>query len=137
MLMTKNGEGKFYFAYHSSKMQDVSRETRQAIRETQMSYDAVVILTDRKSRQLTGVSRKISPVQRVDTDGNSHLRGDNDYVRVLAKHKGRTTAHADLRQLKDFAQILPLVMWIPTISFTVGAHKFRKERLRICGPVRD
>ena len=104
--MTKNGEGKFYFAYHSSKMQDVSRETRQAIRETQMSYDAVVILTDRKSRQLTGVSRKISPVQRVDTDGNSHLRGDNDYVRVLAKHKGRTTAHADLRQLKDFAQIL-------------------------------
>ena len=31
MLMTKNGEGKFYFANHSSKMQDVSRETRRAI----------------------------------------------------------------------------------------------------------
>ena len=35
------------------------------------------------------------------------------------------------RQRKDFAQILPLVMWIPTISFAVGAHKFRKERLRV------
>ena len=36
-----------------------------------------------------------------------------------------------LRQRKDFAQILPLVMWIPTKSFAVGAHKFRKERLRV------
>ena len=93
MLMTKNGEGKFYFAYHSSKMRDVSRETRRAIRETQMSHDAVVIVTERKSRQLTGVSR--SPMQRVGTEGNSHLRGDNDYVRVPAKHKGRTTRRAD------------------------------------------
>ena len=56
-----SGEGKFYLAYHSFQMQDVSRETRHAIRETQMSYDAVVILTGRKTRQLTGVSRKISP----------------------------------------------------------------------------
>ena len=36
-----------------------------------------------------------------------------------------------LRQRKDFAQILPLVMWIATISFAVGAHKFRKERLGV------
>ena len=36
-----------------------------------------------------------------------------------------------LRQRKDFAQIFPLVMWIPTKSFAVGAHKFRKERLRV------
>ena len=34
-------------------------------------------------------------MQRFDTDGNTHLRGDNDLVRVLAKHKGRTTRHAD------------------------------------------
>ena len=58
--MTKNGEGKFYFGYHSSKMQDVSRETRRGIWETQMSHDAVGILTDRKMRQITDVSRKIS-----------------------------------------------------------------------------
>ena len=45
-------------------------------------------------RQLTGVSRKIPPMQRVDTDGNSHLRGDNVHVRVPAKHKGRTIGHA-------------------------------------------
>ena len=62
-------------------------ETRRAIRETQMSYDAVVILTDRKTRQFTGVSRKISPMQRIDTDVNSNVRGDNDHVRVPAKHK--------------------------------------------------
>ena len=95
MLMTKNGEGKFHFAHLSSKVQHVSRETRRAIRETQMSYDAVVILTDRQMRQLTGVSRKISPMQRVDTDGNTHLRGDSDYVCVPANHKGRTTRHAN------------------------------------------
>ena len=88
MSMTENDEEKIYFAYHASKMQDVSRETRRAIRETQMSYDAVVILTERKTRQLTDVRRKISPMQRVDTYGNSHLRGDDDYVRVPAKHKG-------------------------------------------------
>ena len=33
-------------------------------------------------------------MQRVDTDGNTHLRGDNDEVRVPAKNKGRTTGHA-------------------------------------------
>ena len=59
-----------------------------------MSYDAIVLLTYRKTRQLTGVSRKISPMQRVDTEGNTHLRRENDYVRVPAKHKGRTTRHA-------------------------------------------
>ena len=32
---------------------------------------------------------------QVDTEENAHLRGDNDYVHVLAKHKGRTTGHAD------------------------------------------
>ena len=36
-----------------------------------------------------------------------------------------------LRQRKDFAQILSLVMEISTISFAVGAHKFRKESLRV------
>ena len=36
-----------------------------------------------------------------------------------------------MQTLKDFAQILPLVMWIPTLSFEVGVHKFRKERLRV------
>ena len=35
-------------------------------------------------------------MQRVDKDENIHLRGDDDYVRVPAKHKGRTTGHADL-----------------------------------------
>ena len=82
-------------------------------------------------RQLTGVSRKISSTQRVDTDGNRHLRGNNDYVRVPAKHKSRTTGHADPETTEDFAQILMLVMWIPTIPFAVGVHKFRKERLRV------
>ena len=48
-----------------------SRETRRAIWETQMSYDAVVILTDGKTRQLKGASREISPMQRVDTDENA------------------------------------------------------------------
>ena len=76
ILTKENGEGNFYFAYHSSKMQDVSRETSRAIRETQMSYDAVAFLTGRKTRQPTAVSRKISPMQQVDRDGNSHLRGE-------------------------------------------------------------
>ena len=103
MLMTKNGERKFYFAYHSSKMQDVSRETRREIRETQTSYDAVVILTGGKTRPLTGASREISPMQWVDTDGNSHLRGDHDHVRVPAKHKCRTTGHADHETSEGFS----------------------------------
>ena len=95
MLMTKKGERKFYFAHRSSKMQGVFKKTRRAIRQTQMSYDTVVILADGTTRQLTGASREISPMQWVHTDEKTHLRGDNDYVRVLAKHKGRTTGHAD------------------------------------------
>ena len=35
------------------------------------------------------------------------------------------------RQRKDFAQIFPLVKRIPTKSFAVGVHKFRRERLRV------
>ena len=96
MLVAKSGERKFYFAYRSSKMQGVSRDTRRAIRETQMSYDTVVILTDGKTRQLSGASREISLTQWIDTAENTHLRGGNDYVHVFAKHKGRTTSHADL-----------------------------------------
>ena len=85
MLGTKSGERKFYFAYRSSKMQ-VSRVTRRAIRETQMSFGAVVILTDGKTRQPTGASRENSLMQWIDTDEKTHLRGGNDYVHVLAKH---------------------------------------------------
>ena len=48
MVMTENGENKIYFAYRPSKKQSVPRETRRAIRETQMSVNAVVILTDEK-----------------------------------------------------------------------------------------
>ena len=61
-------------------------------------------------------------MQRVDTDENAHLRGDNDHVRVPAKHNCRTTRHADheMRQRKDLAQILTQIMWIPTILSTVG-----------------
>ena len=76
--MTKKGGRKFYIAYDSSKMQGVSRETRRAIWETQMSFDAAVLLTDGKTRQLTGASREMSLKQRVDTDENAHLRGDSD-----------------------------------------------------------
>ena len=48
-----------FTSYHSTKMQSVPRDTRRAVLEAQMSYDAVVILRDGKMRQLTGASRKI------------------------------------------------------------------------------
>ena len=111
MLMTKNGERNCYFAYHSSKMQDVSRDTRRAIRETDELRRSCV-LTDRKTRQLTGVSRKISPVRRVDTGGNSHLRGDHDHVRVHAKHKGRTTGCADHETTEGFSAEFPQLAFL-------------------------
>ena len=80
-----------------------------------MSYDdAVVILADGKTRQLTGVSRKISLMQWVDTDGNTHLRGDNDFVRVLAKHKGRTAGLADPETTK--------LLRADPLAFKVDAH---------------
>ena len=63
-------------------MQSVSGETRRAIWETQMIYDAAVFLIDGKTRQFAGASREISAMQRVDTDDNRHLRGDNHFVRV-------------------------------------------------------
>ena len=59
-------------------------------------------LTDRKTRHLTGASREISPMQRVDIDGNSHLQGDDVHVRVPTKHKGRTTRHADHETTEGF-----------------------------------
>ena len=75
------------------KTQETSHLAKQSLRHNELpSMNIVQLLTGRKMRQLTGVSRKISPMQRVDA--NTHLRGENDFVRVPAKHKGRTTRHA-------------------------------------------
>ena len=61
-----------------------------------MRFNAVDILTDEETRQLTDASREAYPMQRVDTDKNAHLRRDNDYDCVLAKHKGRLVGYGDI-----------------------------------------
>ena len=76
-------------------MQTVPRETRRVVWETRMSFNAVEILTDEKTGELTDASREIYPMQRVDTDKNAHLRGDNDYVCAPAEHKGRLIGCGD------------------------------------------
>ena len=60
-------------------------------------------------------------MQRVDTDGYTHLRGDNDHVRVLAEQKGRTTGHADRETTEDIAHILPRIV--------VGSETWYTSRL--------
>ena len=60
-----NEERKCCFA---PKVQTVPRETRRGVWEKWMSFNAVVILTDKETRQLTDASREIYPTQRVDTD---------------------------------------------------------------------
>ena len=60
-----------------------------------MSFNAADIRTDEETRQLTGVSRQIFPMQRVDTDKNAHLRGDDDYVRVAARHECRSVGYGN------------------------------------------
>ena len=121
MLMMKDEERKLYFVSCPPEMQTAPRETRRVVWDTQMSFNAVVILTDEETRQLTDASRETYPMQRVDTDQNAHLRGGNDYFCVAAKHKGLDMETS--RQRKDFGQILLLVMWIATIYFAVGMHK--------------
>ena len=108
-----------------------------------MSDHAVVILTARKTRQLTSVSRKISPTQRVDTDGNTQLRGDTNFVRVPAKHKSRTTRHADPETTEGLRADPPtnnvdshtvVCSWctqIPRVDATSGS--ILPSRLSICG----
>ena len=71
------------------------RETRRAVWETRMSFNAVVILTDEETRELTDASRDTYPTQRVERDKNAHLRGDNAYVCVPAEHKGRLVGYGD------------------------------------------
>ena len=41
-----------------------------------MSFNAVLDLADKETRQLTDASRDTFPMQRVDTDGIAHLRGE-------------------------------------------------------------
>ena len=99
-------------------------ETRRVAWATQMSFNAVDILTDEETRQLTDAGRGTYPMQRVDTSKNTHLRGDNVYVCVLARHKGRLVGNMETsRQRENFAQILLLVMWIFTVPYAVGIHE--------------
>ena len=64
MLMMKGGDRRFYFAYCPPEMQTVSRETRRVAWETQMSFNAVGIVTDKETCQLTDASRETYPMQR-------------------------------------------------------------------------
>ena len=89
-----------------------------------MSCNAVDILTDEKTRQLTDAGRGTYSMQRVDTGKNAHLRGDNVNVCVLARTRVDWLDMETSRQRENFAQILLLVMWIFTIPFAVGMHEF-------------
>ena len=71
-------------------------ERRDVSCGTQMSFNAVDILIDEETRQPTDASREIYPMRRVDTDKNAHLRGDNDFACVPAKHKGRLAGYGDV-----------------------------------------
>ena len=68
--MMKGDERRFYCAYCPPEMQTASREreTTRVAWETQMYFNAVDILTDEETRQLTDASRETYPMQRVDTD---------------------------------------------------------------------
>ena len=62
-------------------------------------------------------------MQRVDTDENAHLRRDNEYVCAFAKHKGRLVGCEELETTEGLRADPLAVIWIPTISFSVGVHK--------------
>ena len=64
MLRMMGGERRFYFAYCPPEMQTVSRETRRVAWETLVSLNAVGILTDKETCQLTDASRETYPMQR-------------------------------------------------------------------------
>ena len=89
MMMMKDDERKLYLASCEPEMQTVPRETRRVVWDARMSFNAVVILTDEETRQLTDASRETYTMQWVDTDKNALLRGENDCVCVPAEHKGR------------------------------------------------
>ena len=96
MMMMKEDQRTFYFAYCPPEMQTVSQETRRTTWETQMSLNAVVnFLTDEKTPQLTNASRETCPLQRVDTDKKAHFPGDDDYVCVPARHESRLVGCGD------------------------------------------
>ena len=75
MVITENGENKSYFAYRPSKKQSVPRDTRRAIWETQMSVNAVVILTD----------EKIASTHRCISRDLSHAAGRHRRKRTSAR----------------------------------------------------
>ena len=103
-------------------MQAALRETRRTEWNKWVNVFAGVILTDEEVRQLTEAGCENYPMKWVDTDKHAYLRRDNDYVSVPAKCKCRLVGCGNFER-KDFAQISTPVMWIRTISFTVGAHR--------------
>ena len=81
MLIEKDAERNLHFALCPPEVQTVLRETRRAVWEKLIRFNAIVILTDDvEVRQPTEAGREICPMQRVDTDTNAHLRRDNDHV---------------------------------------------------------
>ena len=124
LLKQTDGERNVHFPSCSPDVQAALRETRRTEWKTWRNFNAGVILTDEEARQLTEAGCEIYPMQWVDTDENACLRRDSDSVSVLAKCVRVDWLVVETsRQRKDLAQILPLVMWIRTISFAVGVHK--------------
>ena len=77
-------KGNFTLHFCPPEMRIVPRETRRVVWETQMSFNAVDILTDKETRQLTDAGRETYAMQRVGRIGY----GDFDTTEGL---------HEDLR----------------------------------------
>ena len=75
MLMKKDDERKLHLAFRPPEIQTVLTETRRVAWETRMSFNAVDILTDEETRQLTDANR----------ENLSHATGRHRRKRTSAK----------------------------------------------------
>ena len=123
ILQKKHGETNLHFPSCTPDVQAALRETRRVEWKKCQNFNAGVFLADEEVRQLTQAGCEIYPMQLVDTDKNAYLRRDNDYVSVLPKYKSRLVGCGNFETTEGLRTDSPLVMWIRTISFAVGAHR--------------
>ena len=111
----------------------VPRETRRVSWEALVSFNAVDILTDEETRQLTDASRDTYPMQRVDRQKRTYARRER--LIMFSCLQGTRVDWLDvetLRQRENFSQILLLATWSSTFCRSFSqSHVFIRFHERI------
>ena len=86
-------------------------------------FNAGVILSKAELQELLDDGVKVNPMQWVETDKNGFKRRHDKSI--PPDLKSRLVGCGNSKKQMDFEQILPLAMWMPTTSYSLGVHRIK------------